>query len=409
MLLLSCLISRPLTGQITLDECQVKARNNYPLIKQFELIEKSKEYTMSNANKAYLPQLDITIIAGIVEGFPSFGPPEETSSTDFNMISVIQLNQVIWDGGITKAKKGIAEASSEVEKAELEISLFNLEDRVNNLFFGILLIEEQLQQLDILKSTLQRNMKRVEIAVENGTAYTSDIDELTVELIKTDQKKEELISNRSAYINVLAAMIGERIEGSTIFTRPEPENSLLTMDNNRPELRMFQNQEYLIEASGKIDKSMLYPKVGLLGFGTFIRPGVDFGASKLENIFIGGLSVNWSLGALYKNGNNKKLTGINLEKVKVQRETFLFNNNLDLTQTRVELEKYQKLIDQDNEIVSLKSRIKDAYEIKYENGISTLSELLDRTNEESVAKQNLVVHEIQFLMKAYQYKNKTGN
>ncbi len=409
MLLLSCLISRPLTGQIRLDECQVKARNNYPLIKQFELIEKSKEYTISNANKAYLPQLDITIIGGVVEGFPSFGPPEESSSTDFNMISVIQLNQVIWDGGITKAKKGITEASSEVEKAELEISLFSLEDRVNNLFFGILLIEEQLQQLDILKSTLMRNMKRVEIAVENGTAYTSDIDELRVELIKTDQKKEELISNRSAYMNVLEAMIGERIDGSTTFTRPESENTLLTMDNNRPELRMFQNQEYLIEARGKIDKSMLYPKFGLLGFGTFIRPGVDFGASKLENIFIGGLSVNWSLGALYKNGNNKKLTGINLEKVKVQRETFLFNNNLDLTQTRVELEKYQKLIEQDTEIVSLKSSIKDAYEIKYENGISTLSELLDRTNEESVAKQNLVVHEIQYLMKAYQYKNKTGN
>lgn len=409
LIILSSLIYKPVSGQITLEECQTKARNNYPLIKQFELIEKSKEYTLSNANKAYLPQLDITIIAGIVEGFPSFGPAEESSSTDFNMISVFQFNQLIWDGGITKAKKGITEASSEVEKAELEISLFSLEDRVNNLYFGILLIEEQLQQLDILKSTLERNMKRVEIAVENGTAYTSDIDELKVELINTDQKKEELTSNRSAYINVLAAMIGEEIDGSTNFTRPDLNITLFTLDNNRPELRMFQNQEHLIEARSRIDKSMLYPKIGLLGFGTLIRPGVEFGTSTLDNIFIGGLSVNWSLGALYKNGNNKKLTGINLERVKVQRETFLFNNNLDLTQTGIELEKYQKLIEQDKEILSLKSRIKDAYETKYENGINTLSELLDRTNEESVAKQNLVVHEIQYLMKAYQYKNKTGN
>ena len=409
LIVFSSLIYRPVSGQITLEECQDKARNNYPLIKQYELIEKSKEYTLSNANKAYLPQLDITIITGVVEGFPSLGPPEESSSTDFNMISIIQFNQLIWDGGITKAKKGITEVSSEVEKAELEISLFNLEDRVNNLFFGILLIDEQLQQLDILKSTLQRNMKRVEIAVENGTAYTSDIDELKVELINTDQKKEELISNRSAYINVLAAMIGEEIDGLANFLRPDLNITLLTLENNRPELKMFQNQEYLIEAGSKIDKSMLYPKIGLLGFGTLIRPGVDFGTSTLDNIFIGGLSINWSLGALYKNGNNKRLTENNLEKVKVQRETFLFNNNLDLTQIRVELGKYQKLIEQDKEILSLKSSIKNAYEIKYDNGISTLSELLDRTNEESVAKQNLVVHEIQYLMKAYQYKNKTGN
>ena len=409
LIFFSFLIYRPVIGQITLEECQAKARNNYPLIKQYELIEKSKDYTLSNANKAYLPQLDITIIGGIVEGFPSFGPPEESSSTDFNMISVIQFNQLIWDGGITKAKKGITEASAEVEKAELEISLFSLENRVNNLFFGILLIDEQLQQLDILKSTLQRNMTRVEIAVENGTAYTSDIDELKVELINTDQKKEELTSNRTAYVNVLAAMIGEEIDGSLNFIRPELNLSFLNLENNRPELKMFQNQEYLIEASSKIDRSMLYPKIGLLGFGTLIRPGVDFGTSTLDNIFIGGLSLNWSLGALYKNGNNKKITGINLEKVEVQRETFLFNNNLDLTQTRVELGKFQKLIEQDKEILTLKSSIKDAYEIKYENGISTLSELLDQTNEESVAKQNLVVHEIQYLMKAYQYKNKTGN
>ena len=398
-------------GQIELSNCQTLARANFPLIKQYELIDQSKEYTLSNATKSYLPQLDVTLIAGVIAGLPSFAPPgtSTSSSAEFSTISVLQLNQLIWDGGITKARKGIIEASSEMEIAELNISMFALEERVNNLFFGVLLIDEQQKQIEILKSTYLRNKKRVEIAVENGTAYKSDIDEIQVEIINVDQKMVELASNRDAYVNLLAAMIGEVIEKESTFIRPEVDESLLLLENNRPELSLFQNQEELIHAQQAINKSMLYPKIGLLAFGTFIRPGVDFGTSQLDNIFVGGLSVNWSLGGLYSNGNNKKLTEVNLQKVAVQKETFIFNNNLELTQTQVELNKYKTLLEQDKEILALKTRIRKAYDTKYENGVSTMSELLDRTNDESVAEQNLIVHEIQYLMKAYQFKNKTGN
>jgi outer membrane protein TolC len=410
-LLVAFLVAPAAYGQVMLDDCHAKARSNFPLIKQYELIDKTKENTLSKANKGYLPKLDVSVIGGIISGLPSFSPPgtESSSSADFNMISVLQLNQVLWDGGITRAKKEIATASVEMEMADLEVSLYALEERVNNLFFGILLIDEQVKQMEILKSTMQRNLNRVEIAVENGTAFKSDIDEIKVEVINIDQKMEELISNRSAYINVLAAMIGEEIVDNATFVKPVLDKSFQTLENNRPELRLFQNRENLIEAQSAIDKSMLYPRVGLLGFATFIQPGVDFGASTLNNIFVGGLSINWRLGALYTNGNNKKLTKINLQKVAVQRETFLFNNNLELTQTSLEMDKYKVMLEQDREILELKGSIKDAYDVKYENGVATMSELLTKTNDESVAQQNLIVHEIQYLMKAYQYLNKSGN
>lgn len=400
-----------LSGQIRLEDCQKLARENYPLIKQYELIELTQEYTLSNANKAYLPSLDVTLIGGVISGFPSFSAPGEgsASSSDMQLISVLQLNQPIWDGGITKAKKGVVQANSEIEKAELEISLFALEERINNLFFGILLIDEQASQLEILKSSMQINLDRVNIAVENGTAFKSDIDEIQVEIINIDQKIEELRSNRTAYVNVLAAMTGSAIENSSNFERPVVEENFLKLENNRPELRRFQNQEELIEARKQIDRSRLYPKIGLLGFATFIEPGIDFGASNIDNIFVGGLSLNWSLDGLYTNGNNKKLAELNLQKVSVQKETFLFNNELELTQTRLDLNKYRNLVEQDREILELKTRIKKAYELKYENGISTMSELLNRTNDESAARQNLIIHEIQYLMKAFQYKNRTGN
>lgn len=398
-----------LLSQVSLDSCQVKALNNYPLIQQFDLIEQSKELTLSNANKAWLPQLDINLIGGVIAGLPSFSPTGSESTAEANLISIIQINQTIWDGGMTKANKNIIQKSSEIDKADLDVNLFAIEDRINNIYFGILLIDEQVAQLSLLLESLERNKKRVTNAVEAGTAYTSDLDELKVEIIHVNQKQIELRHNRQAYINVLSAMIGEPLNESEIFERPFFGQAIDSLDNNRPELRKFDKQRELIEAQAKLNKAMLMPKVGLLGFGVLLSPGVDFGVSSLTDIVVAGISVSWNLGPLYKNGNNKKLQEISLQRIQNQEETFLFNTNLELTQKEKELEKYLHLIAQDIELLKLKISIKDAYVVKYENGISTMSEMLDKMNDENVAKQNKIVHEIQYLMTAYQYLNKTGN
>jgi outer membrane protein TolC len=396
---------------LTIEACQDSALKNYPLIHQFGLIEKTKELTLSNANKNYLPQLDVTLIGGIIEGMPSFALPgaESSASTEVNLISMIQLNQVLWDGGMTKASKGIIEANSEIEKADLEVNLYQLKDRVNNLYFGILLIDEQMAQVDLLKETLLLNQKRIQNAIENGTAFKSDADELKVELINIDQKKAELQYNKEAYMAVLSAMTGERITEETNFVRPVFSSSLEDISINRPEMIKFKNQQTLIESQAKLNKATLIPKFGLMGFGVFITPGVDFGTSELTNIFVAGLSLSWQLGPLYKNANNKKLTEISLQRIQNQEETFLFNTRLELSQTDKELEKYRKLLEMDREILLLKSSIKDAYLVKYNNGVATMKDVLQRINDEGTAKQMMIMHEIQYLMKAYQYLNKSGN
>lgn len=413
LLLLFLIYIIPFSGfsQLTLDSCQVKAMLNYPLINQFDLIEQSKQYSLSNANKSYLPQLDVNLIAGVVDGMPTISVPgqPEADPSNFQFITMLQLNQVIWDGGITRAQKSIIEASSDIEKAELEVSLYGLEDRINNLFFGVLLIEEQIKQLEILKSTLERNMKRVEVAVENGTAFKSDIDELKVELLNVGQRVDELTYNRLAYLNVLSLMIGEAIPASTHLERPVALENYSSLQLARPELKVFNNQLALLEAKSRKDKSMLYPKIGIMAFSAIIQPGVEFGTSTIENVLVAGLSVNWSLGSLYRNSNNKKLTEVNISKVNLRRETFLFNTNLNLSQVSYDLGKYEKLIEKDRDILALKSSIRKSYDVKYENGISTMSDLLDKVNDEILAKQQLIMHEIQYLMKLYDYKNKSGN
>jgi len=248
-----------LQAQLSLDSCQAKALRNYPLIQQFELIEQSKELTLSNANKAWLPQLDITLIGGAIHGLPSFSPGGSGSqSWDMKLISVGQLNQMIWDGGMTKANKEMIKANSEIEKADLEVNLYQLRDRVDNLYFGVLLIDEQLKQLDLLIETLLINQKRIKSAIENGTAFKSDADELKVEIINAEQKKTELAYNKQAYVAVLSAMIGEQIPENETFARPSFSGSVEGLNNKRPELMRFNQQRLLVESQAKRSTSAVY-------------------------------------------------------------------------------------------------------------------------------------------------------
>ena len=397
-------------GQISLEYCQSEAKKNYPLVKKYDLIEQSKEYSLSNANAMYYPQLSITAIAGMVDGMPEINlPGQESTSNDYNLISMIQVNQNIWDGGITSSNKDIIKAESAIESADLDISFNKLEERVNNIYFGILLINENISLLNIYQDNLNRNLKNINTAVENGTAYKSDKDEVEVQLLKNDQKETELKFNRKAYLDMLSALIGKIINENEVFEMPESDDSVISLAIKRPELSLFKNQMKLVQAKYDMSQTSLYPKIGLMGMGIFIEPGINFATSEITRLMVGGLNLSWEIGGLYKSSNNNQLTQIGLEKVNSIQETFLFNTKMELGQSEREIEKIKILIEKDIQIVRLKESIKNSYEVKYKNGVSTMSELLNKINDENLAKQDKALHKIQYLMASYKYKNLTGN
>ena len=400
-----------LHSQINLDSCQAGARRNYPLIRQYDLIEQTEEFTISNAGKAYLPQLSFNIIGGIIDGLPSFNVPgsDSGSNSDFQLISTVQVNQAIWDGGWTRASKKIATARSEIEKAHVDLALYQIRERINNLYFGILLMDAQIDQQRIFLENLERNEKRVKIAIENGTAYRSDLDEIKVSSLNAEERIVELEHTKSAYGKVLSLMIGEPINEEDEFMRPQIEFEDFENHINRPELYKFDSQKELVDARAAMNRSALYPRIGILGFGTFLTPGINFGPDKIDRVLVAGLNVSWDIGGLYRNSNQKNLEEIELKNIQNQEDTFIFNTKLQLGQKEIEIQKFQQLIEKNKEVLMIRQRIREAYEVKYENGVCTMTELLDKTNEENLASQKLILQEILYLQKVYEYKYSSGN
>jgi len=392
---------------LTIDQSYGAAVENYPLIKQYELIEKSREYTISNANKAYLPQISLTAIEGYVFGdFPSLGGSADQSK--FKFIGLGQVNQAIWDGGATKTQKKIIEASSAVDKVSVEVSLYELRSRVNQLYFGILLIDEQLKQLEIQNKILDHNIDKVKKLNESGLAYKTDVDEMRVEQLKLNQQRKDFQYTRKGYQTMLSYLTGKKVNDQTPLVKPLSSIAIDTLIK-RPEQLLYTSQRNLLTAQADMQKVSLMPKVGLLGAGVVLAPGISLGNNKISTIGVAGLSVSWDIKGFYKNTNEKELTKQNLDKIAVQEETFLFNTKLQLTQKTADIERQTAILKDDDQIVKLRQTIREGYQLKYDTGAGPLIDLLDATEKEANARTDKALHEIQLLMTTYEYQTIKGN
>lgn len=400
-------------GQIiTIDECQDKAVANYPAIVRYDIIEKTKEFNIANASKAYLPQGTLSAqgtwqsdVTSIQLDMPGLQIP--TIDQDQYRF-VAELNQLIWDGGRVSAQKNSLEANAELEKRKLNNEIYTLRERVNNLYFGILLMREQLNQLGILEDELQRNYDNVQVYVQNGLANETDLNVVRVEQLKASQQRVSIESNLEAYIQMLSVLIGEQLDSDIIFVKPDPESTLILPVIDRPEMLMFEAQDNAIESQKSLLNARVMPTIGAFAQGGYGKPGLNMFNNEFTPYFLGGVRLSWNFSNLYTLKNDRRKIDLQKSAVNSQRETFLQNLNIVIPQQQIEIDKFRKTMQHDEEIISLQTQIRKTAEVKVENGTMTVSDLIKEINAEEFAKQAKVLHEIQFLMSVYSLKYTTN-
>ena len=402
-------------GQFTIDQCQEKARQNYPQIKQFGLIEKSLEYNLSNAGKAYLPQVSFTAKATYQSDAISLDVPIGLQTLSIHQSkdqyqAVLDVNQTLWDGGTTSIQKKVHRDNASIESQKLEVDLYAIKDRVNQLYFGCLLIDEQLQQNAVLNKELQTNYDKVVSYMRNGVANQADLDAVRLEQLNNGQRRTELLAARKSYREMLSAMMGVALTDESSLEKPSiPMEVFDETMLKRPEVGLFDRQLSLIDHQTDMVKSGTQPKVGLFVQGGYGRPGLNMLQNDFSPFYIGGVRLSWNISGFYTQKNNLNNLRINKEMVSNQKETFLFNNSLKIKQQNNELDMMRQLLQDDEEIIRLHVNLKKASEAKVENGVQSVTDLLREVNAESMAIQQKSLHEMQLLLDIYNLKYSTNN
>ena len=410
----------PLSAQ-TLEECQQAAEHNYPLIRQYDLIAKTTELTVSNIQKGWLPQVSASAQATLqsdVSAFPDqIQQVYQTMGIDMKGLRKdqyrvgIDIQQTVFDGGAISSQKAIARELGNVQTAQTEVSLYHVRQRVNEMYFGLLLLDEQMALNRDLQELLAQNEKKLASMLKNGTAAESDYQNVKAERLNAVQQLASLEAQRNTLARMLSTFCGIEVTAPVMPVNYAATESQQT--GKRPELRAVDAQLRLADAQEKALDAALMPKLGVFAQGFYGYPGYNLFEDMMNRKWslngMIGARLTWNIGALYTRKNDKAKIQLQRETAENQRDVFLFNNQLEQIQQNEDIKRYQSQMKDDEEIITLRSAVRKAAESKLAHGITDVNDLVKEINAENAARVQQSVHEIQMLKAIYDLKYTVNN
>ena len=414
-LLILAVLSLAVQAQ-TLEQCQQAAERNYPLIRQYGLIEKTTALTVANIQKGWLPQVSAMAQATLQSDVTAF--PDEMQQMyrqmGINMEGLkkdqyrvgIDVQQTVYDGGAISSQKEIARMQGEVLAAQNDVNLYAVRQRVNEMYFGLLLIDEQIKLNQDLQTLFQSNEDKLAKWVKGGTAAESDYKSMKAERLNVSQQITSLQAGRTALARMLSTFCGIEINEVT-----KPVDVALDGIGVRPELNAIDTQLRLADAQEKALNAAILPKLGVFAQGFYGYPGYNMFEDMMRHHWslngMVGARLTWNIGALYTRKNDKAKIQLQRESLETSRDVFLFNNNLEQIQQNEAIAKYRKLMADDEEIISLRTSVRKAAESKLAHGIIDVNDMVKAINSENAALVQRSMHEIELLREIYNLRYTT--
>lgn len=399
-----------ISQKITLQECYDKARNNYPLLKQLDVINNSELLNIENISKGNYPQINMmgqaSFQSEVIE-LPIKIPGVEIESPARDQYKLyLDVNQNLYDGGLNKAQKQVRSLSSDVERSQVEVELYKIKEKVLSLFFGIIQADEQLNIINLTQKDIELAIKKAQASVDNGVALKSSVNVLKAENLKNDQRKTDLIFARKSFLRMLSILTGIELDNYS-FMRPEEAMGITAI--TRPELQLLNKQSALNIFQNEMVDIKNRPRLSAFFQGGVGRPAFNFLSNDFDPYFIGGLRFQMPLSGFYTKKKEKEIIQLNSTSISIQQDAFLFNLSQQISQQSSETDRYTELLIQDEEIIKLRSDIKKTSLAQLENGVINSSDYLRELNAEEAARQNKALHEIQRIKSIYTQFLISGN
>lgn len=402
--------SAPLTAsaqRLSIEDCWHWAESNYPLIKQYDLIERTKAYNLEAASKRYLPQAtlgakasyqsDVTKVEFDTSRLPF--PLELPSQKKDQYGITLDVTQLVWDGGATAAAKESIRRTSDVARGNNEVSLYALRQRVSELYFALLLTEEQMATHRLYQQQLQRTESQLEAALRGGIVTSAELDAVRADLVSSEQTLSEYQTQLRSYRGALSLLTGQSISDSVHLERPALPATLATKE--RPELRLLELQAASLTSQQAELKTTLRPTIGLYAQGGYSRPGLNMLKSEFQPYYVVGARLSWNLGNFYTYSSRNKALEMQRQSLTSQREAFQVNQQVERTQQEAARKQATDALRYDDQLIQLRENIYRSAESKLLRGTLSATDAMRELTSLQVARQTKILHELQSLKASY--------
>ncbi|HEX3006798.1 MAG TPA: TolC family protein [Bacteroidales bacterium] len=391
---------------VSFKECLKKAREYHPYYSDRQRIEQSNELKIKNIQSMWLPQMNLNAQATYQSEATKVNVPipgVEIPGASLDQYKVtLDVNQVIFDGGASRAQKKLANSSVEADLQQNETDIYKINEQVSNVYFNALLLQVS---RNLYKNTLEdlgSKEQKIASGVRNGILIQSDLDNLKVEILKTRQLINEIEFSYSSALRILSELTGDSTVANASLLAPEV--NLLNHDTvNRPELKLFDLQKNVLDWSKSISSSQRLPKLyafSQLGYG---RPGLNMLKDEFQSFYIVGLKLQWNIWDWNKTSHEKSMYSIQQDLIDSRKELYLRNLRISETNETTRINQLEDALKTDEEIVKLRKNISLQTEKRLDQGIVTMTDYLTEYNAEIKAGLQFETHKIQLMQSKSNY------
>jgi len=401
------LFAQPPADTLTLQACYDSLYSQYPLAKQKYFQDRIRELKIKNVQAGYLPSINLGAQSSVQSDVPHLEINTESPAMQsfienlkiptpplFQNRIYVDISEPVYDGGLISAQKKLENTYAEIQQKSIEVELYTVREKINSLFYGILYLKTNEETFHLLMSDLQSRRKQVQAGVSSGMLLESNLHLIEAEILKLEQQLIDLHTQRKNLTESLSEIIRRPVTEQTVLVLPEYQ---LSMDEGctRPEIELLQLQKVSLEQSALLHKAVRRPKIVLFGQGGYGRPGLNMLSDKFEPYGIIGLRLACTLFDWGQTNRNLRLLDYQKNIIDTKIETYLLNQRIALRNELNVIEKMEKILQHDDRIVELRSKVSRISASKYENGVLSLREYLTEKYNEAQAIVNRNLHKIQ--------------
>jgi outer membrane protein TolC len=393
---------------MTLEDCYALANKNYPIAKQIVLLHQKSAYEVDALQTGKLPKIDLVAQGSYQNQVTTIPNPMLEPINKDQYRANIDVNQLIYNGGLIDANTKLKEAQTKTQQQQVEVNLYQLKSRINQLFFSILYLQERKEILISKQDQLLSKIKEVKSGIQYGAILPASEKVLEAENLKIKQQLSEIQFDKKRLFENLSSLTFTTVPETAILQKPiviTEESS----QNNRPELKYFEFQNQQIEASKTVVSKNNLPKINAFGMAGYGNPGLNMVDNTFQPIFMVGLRANWNVFDWNKSKAEKDALSISADIVATEKETFLLNNSLQLQEMDNEIKKSEEIIKTDTEIIGLREYVEKSSNAQLKNGVITTSEYLVEFTNLYESRTNQKLHEIQLALAKANYQVAKGS
>jgi outer membrane protein TolC len=399
---------------LKLNDCYERVYEKYPNAYQKVIYENTSGLKLKNLDVNYLPQISFkgqatyqSDVTKLTLPIPNIKAPE--MSKDRYQLT-LDVKQLLWDGGTTGSLRDVEERQLSSDKQKVEVELYGLRQKVNDLYFSVLLLQEKKNINQVYYNDIKSKITEITSKIENGVLPKSNLYILQAQLLQIEQEIESIEADRFASLKMLGELMEKDIDRDAVLGLPNPraDNFEIT-PGDRPEYKLFEFQKIQFNALQTSVDSRIMPKLSAFGQAGYGRPGLNMLDNTFQPFYTVGLSVSWSPINWNTNKNEIQIYEANKKLIDRQKETFDKNLKVTLEKYKSDIQKYESLMKKDEELVALREKIVETTSSQLSNGTITSTVYLTELNNKNQVILMYKTHLVQLIQAKINFLTTKGN